>query len=107
MARERFLADLHHSEALQNLDVAGDRAAVSLQLLRQVADRGGCFFHLFEQEYALLRQNVKKRLDIIEGDYSALWNRAAAIRQFRELASAFEERVYRFHPNLSLSHVSP
>src|ERR1700728_2531912 len=107
MARQRLLDYSQHTKALENLNIAGDRAAVALQRPRQVADRTRRRFYLSEQKHAFLSQHPKKIRDVIEGDHAAGRNRIAAIRQAGKFAPALKECVHSFHADFSASHVLP
>src|ERR1700684_2937201 len=107
MARQRLHRDMNHAEAFQQLNVASYRAAVALELSREVADGSGRFLDLLDQRHPLCSEDMQQRFQIAERDDMALGNWHAAIRQLRVLAPALEKCVHGLDPDFSFSHHSP
>ena len=99
--RKRLLGDLNHAEALQDVDIAGHCAPVTLQFLRQDADRCRRLANLPEQKHSLLSQNMQERLNVFKGDYSTRRNGITLIRRLRKSTPPFKEHVHSFHANFS------
>src|SRR5580658_6476590 len=107
MPGQRLLGYSQNTHALQCLDIARDRAAIAFQLARQIRDGARRGSHLLEQKHPLRGKDLQQRFNIVEGHHPAGRNPASAVRQLRQLASAFKERLDWFHPDFSLSHFSP